>query len=337
MRRWVLIGISLVVSGVFLWLALRGVPLDEVAANIRQANFFWIVVSFLTIGGALWTRGVRWSGLVGNRVSVTQGFYIFSVAMLFNQLPLRAGEVVRTLLATRYGVPVVTGAASIIIERLIDVLTVVLLIVFGLTRIPTAPPALTNAATFFGVAATVGFIVLILLARFPNLAHNLLIKLENWIPVLARLGLRKRLEEVLDGLRPFTHWRSALHVIFWTIIAWGLSLFTLVTLGWAFDVQGIDLWLLSALSVSMAALGVAIPVTVAGIGPFQGAVRLGGEILGMNAVLAATLGIVFHGVTLLGYAVFGVIGLLGLGMSLSDLMKRADIEEKPVPGEVMGD
>jgi hypothetical protein len=93
------------------------------------------------------------------------------------------------------------------------------------------------------------------------------------------------------------------------------------------------LWLLSALSVSMAALGVAIPVTVAGIGPFQGAVRLGGEILGMNAVLAATLGIVFHGVTLLGYAVFGVIGLLGLGMSLGDLMKRADVEDKTLGEE----
>ena len=150
MRRWVLIGISLLVSGIFLWLALRGVPLDEVAANIQQANFIWIVVSFLTIGGALWTRGVRWSGLIGNRVSVTKGFYIFSVAMLFNQLPLRAGEVVRTILATRYGVPLVTGAASIIIERLIDVLTVVLLIVFGLTRIPTAPPANQRGDFFRG-------------------------------------------------------------------------------------------------------------------------------------------------------------------------------------------
>lgn len=324
MRRWVLIVVSLLVSGAFLWLVLRDQPLDEVLANIQQANFLWIFVSFLSVGGALWTRGIRWRGLVGNRVSVSQGFYIFNVTMLFNQLPLRAGEVVRTLLATRYGVPMVTGAASIVVERLIDVLTVVLLIVFGLTRIPSAPPALTNAATFFGIAATVGFLTLILLARFPNLAHNLLIFLEKRLPFLVRLGLRKRLEELLDGLRPFTHWRSALHVILWTVIGWALSLFTLVSLGWAFDVQGIDLWLLSALSVSMAALGVAIPVTVAGIGPFQAGVILGGEILGMNSVVAASMGIVFHGVTLLAYAAFGVVGLLGLGVSFGDLMKRTD-------------
>lgn len=328
MRRLILIVVSLLVSGIFLWLALRGVPLEEVAENIRQANLFWIVVSFLSVGGALWTRGVRWSGLIDNRVSVMTGFYIFSVTMLLNQLPLRAGEVVRTLLARRYGVPVVTAAASIVIERLIDVLTVVLLIVYGLTRLPSVPPAVTNTAGLFGVAAVAAFIILILFARFPNVAHNLLIKLENRFAIVARLGLRKRLEEVLDGLRPLTHWRSALHVTFWTIIAWGLSLGTLSTLGLAFDVQGIDMWLMAALSVSMAALGVAIPVTVASIGPFQGAVRLGGEILGMNAIIAASMGIVFHGVTVLGYAVFGVIGLLGLGLSFGDLVKRVDM-----PGE----
>jgi hypothetical protein len=85
MRKWILIVVSLLVSGIFLWLALRGVPLAEVAENIRQANLFWIVVSFLTVGGALWTRGVRWSGLIDNRVPVMTGFYIFSVTMLINQ------------------------------------------------------------------------------------------------------------------------------------------------------------------------------------------------------------------------------------------------------------
>jgi hypothetical protein len=36
------------------------------------------------------------------------------------------------------------------------------------------------------------------------------------------------------------------------------------------------------------------------------------------------MGIVFHGVTLLAYAAFGVVGLLGLGVSFGDLMKRTD-------------
>jgi hypothetical protein len=44
----------------------------------------------------------------------------------------------------------------------------------------------------------------------------------------------------------------------------------------------------------------------------------------LSAILAASLGIVFHGITVLGYATFGGIGLLVLGVSFGDLVKRAE-------------
>ena len=323
MRRVILIVASIVVSGIFLWLALRDVPLADVADNIRQANLFWIVVSFLLVGVSLWSRGVRWSGLVGHRIPVMKAFYLFSITMFVNLLPLRAGEVVRSLLATRYGVPFVTAAASIIIERLIDVVAVVILLAVGLAQLPSVPTAVTNTISVFALLAVVGFAVLIVFARFPQVAHNLLTWIESRVSILQRLGLRKRLEEVLDGLRPLTHLRSAASAILWTVIGWGISFITFYTLELAFGVQESNPWLMSALSITLASFGAAIPVTVASIGPFQGAVRLAGEMVGMNAVLAASLGIVFNGLTVLGYAVFGGIGLITLGVSFGDLLNRA--------------
>jgi uncharacterized protein (TIRG00374 family) len=324
MRRLLLILASLVVSGIFLWLALRDVPLAEVADNIRRANLFWIVVSFALVGASLWSRGVRWSGLLDHRISISKGFYLFTITMFINLLPLRVGEVVRTLLATRYGVPLVTAAASIIIERLIDVVAVVVLLAIGLAQLPSVPTAVTNTISLFALLAVVGFAVLIVFARFPQVAHNLLTAIESRVSILQRLGLRKRLEEVLDGLRPLTHWRSAANAIFWTVIGWGISFITFYTIELAFGVTGINPWLMSALSITLASFGAAIPLTVASIGPFQGAVRLAGEMVGMNAVLTASLGIAFHGITVLGYAVFGVIALTTLGVSFGDLMRRSE-------------
>ena len=118
-----MIAASLVVSIVFLWLALRDVPLAEVAASISEADPLWVILSFLSIIVALWVRAIRWRGLLGYRIDFKQSLYIIAVTFLLNQLPLRAGEVARSLLATRSGVPVVTAATSIIVERLLDTLS----------------------------------------------------------------------------------------------------------------------------------------------------------------------------------------------------------------------
>ncbi len=323
MRRWFFLAASLIVSGVFLWLALRGVPLAEVVTGIREADFGWVVLSLLTVVAALAARAVRWRGLLDNRIPLVQAFHVFNIAMLLNQLPLRAGEVARSLLATRSGIPVVTAATSIVVERLLDVVTVVVMIAFALSRLPSAPPAVAQAAEFFGIAAVIAFVVMIAFARYPQVADRLLIRIEGWIPALKRLNLRRRVVEVLDGLRPLTHGSRAAHAVGWTVISWAFSLGSFYTLERALSIQGVDLVMGAVLCAALASFSIAIPVSVASIGPFEGAVRVGGDIIGINPITATTFGFLIHGVSVLCYAFFGVIGLIVLGVSLSDMLKQA--------------
>ena len=322
MRRWIILAVSLIVSAGFLWLALRDVPLNEVINGIRQADPLWIVFSFVGVFGALGGRAVLWRGLLDNRLSLTQAFHILNITMILNQLPLRAGEVVRTLLTTRFGIPVVTAATSIVVERLLDVVTVVVMLAIGLTRLPSAPPAMAQAAALFGAAAVVAFIVMIGFARYPQIADRLLVWLEGHLPALKRLHLQQRVDEVLDGLRPLTHARRAAHAILWEVISWSFSLATFYCLERALGIQNVDLGLMMLLGVSLASFSIAIPVSVAAIGPFEGAVRVAGNAVGMSAVAATTLGFLFHGITVLGYAFFGVIGLIALGVSLGDVFAQ---------------
>lgn len=322
MRRWIIVLISIIVSAVFLWLALRDVPINEVVAGIQQADFGWIVMSILGVIAALATRAERWRGLLDNRIPLLRAFHILNVTMLLNQLPLRAGEVARTLLATRSGVPIVTGATSIVIERLIDVVVVVVLLAVATSRLPTAPPGVAQAATLFGAAAVFGFVVLVVFARFPQIAHRLLAWFEARVPFIQRLNGRKRLDEVLDGLRPLTQMKHAVHVILWTVLGWAASLFTFYALERALNISGVDLLIGSMLGVGLAAFSIAIPMSVAAIGPFEGAVRVAGDAVGMTAVVSTTLGFLFHGITVLVYAFFGVIGLIALGVSLGDVLKQ---------------
>lgn len=328
MRRWVILVASVIVSGVFLWLALRDVPLDEVIEGIRQADIGWVLLSMLGIIGSLSTRAVRWRGLLDNRISFMQAFHILNITMLLNLLPLRAGELARTLLATRSGVPIVTAATSIVIERLIDVVIVVLMLAVSLSRLPSAPATVGQAAALFGAAALVAFVVLIIFARYPQIAHRVLEWLEARVPLVARLNGRKRADEVLDGLRPLTQGRHALHATVWTLIAWSTSVFTFYALERSLGIENADLLVGALLGVALVSLTVAIPVSVASVGPFESAVRVAGEAVRMTALAAATLGFLFHGITVLGYAVFGVIGLISLGVSLGDVLSRSQAAQQ---------
>jgi uncharacterized protein (TIRG00374 family) len=320
MRRWIFLGASLLVSGLFLWLALHDVPLAEVVDGIRQANIGWVIVSLICVFCGQATRAIRWRGLVGFRVPMIRSLHILNVTMLLNQLPLRAGEVARSLLATQSGVPVVTAATSIVVERLIDVVAVVVTLALVLSRLPSAPAAVTQTAALFGIAAVAAFIVLIVFARYPQIAHRVLAWIETRFPVFKRLNFVKRVDEVLDGLRPLTHTGSAAHAVGWTVISWAFSAAIFYALQRALNIDGIDRVLSSLLGVTLASFSVAIPVSVAAIGPFELAVQVAGDVVGMNPVTATTLGFLVHGLTVLSYGVMGTIGLVTLGVSLGDVL-----------------
>jgi uncharacterized protein (TIRG00374 family) len=323
MRRVIFLIASIAVSALFLWLALRDVPLSDVAQSISQANPLWVIAALGFITAGLWTRAIRWRGLLDYKVETMQAFHMLNIAMLLNQLPFRAGEVARSLLATRSGVPLVTAATSILVERLLDTLLVVIWLSIALTQIPDAPPAATQAAILFGVAAVTAFIMLLVFARYPAIAHRILAFFENLLPFIKKLKLGRLLDHVLDGIKPLTQWRSALHAIAWTLISWIISLATFYCLALAIGAED-NLALMTVLAITLASFSIAIPVSVAAIGPFEGAVRLAGDAVGMSPLISTSLGFLFHGVTILGYAIWGTIGLLALGVSLSDVLKGKD-------------
>jgi hypothetical protein len=323
MRRTAFLVASVLVSALFLWLALRDVPLADVLASIRQANIFWIIAAVIFIGIGLWTRAVRWRGLLDFKIPQTEAFYIIGITFLVNLLPLRAGEVARSFLATRAGVPVMTAATSIVVERLIDTLLVVVSLSIAFSRLPSTPASATRAAALFGMAAVTAFVVLLFFARHPQIAHTILARVERLLPFLGRLPLRRLLDNVLDGLKPLTHWRSTAHAIGWTLISWAFSLAIFYALELALDIgDPAQRFTASVLGVGLASFSIAIPVSIGAIGPFEAAVRVAGEAVRLSPVLATSLGFLFHGATILGYAIFGTNGLLAMGVRLSEMIGK---------------
>lgn len=305
---------SILVSAVTIWLILRDLPIDEVFSSIRGAHGGYLLLAFLFVALSMFTRGARWWILLGKGLPLIKALHLVNLTFLGNQLPLRLGEAARTMLARREGVSIEKAAASILVERLIDTLLVVLLIAGAIAQLPEAPDYVAIPASRFGTLALAAFLCLLALARQPQRAKKLLAKICNRIPLLTRSPIESIVDKLLDGLAALTDWRRLLLTMVWSLIAWTTSLLTFYLLHLALGIE-VNYAQSVPLGVSLAALGIALPLTLAAVGPFEAAIIVTGQLVGMNSLDAIALGLLFHGLSLFGYIVFGSASLLALGLS----------------------
>ena len=157
---------GLAVTGVFLWLVMRDVPFEAVARDIARAR--WGPLLGLSIPAyllAVYLRALRWRHLTNPIQRIPTGPLFRAVAVGFmanNIFPLRMGEVVRSWYLARetgVGVPAVFG--TIVLERVLDIVTVVSL-VFGVIAVwgVGSESAIARGAVLLLPAAAVPVVVL---------------------------------------------------------------------------------------------------------------------------------------------------------------------------------
>lgn len=313
-KRSLFILASIIVSVISLTLVLRAVPISDVGDSLRRADSAYLLIVLLLATLGLLTRGIRWWLLLDRRISVLESFHMVNVMFLGNQLPFRLGEVARGILAARRGVPLVVSGASIVIERLIDMLVVVLVIAFAVSQLPSVPADLTEKAALFGALALVGFLVLLAFAHAPGPAHGLLNTILKAAPALKQLPLRTMLEHLLEGLRPLTDLRTLGNTAIWTALAWAIALAAFYFSHLALGIE-VNYLISVSLGIALTALSIAFPFSVAALGPFELAIMATGRLVGMSDADALALAFLLHGINVFCFAVWGTIGLVALGAS----------------------
>jgi glycosyltransferase 2 family protein len=131
MSRGVRIGVSVVISAVFLGFAVRGVDWWQAWAAMESANYLWILPMLPVTVWTLYIRAQRWRlflhavGVPHMRVLVAATNIGFMANMV---LPLRIGEVIRPVLVSRReSLPLSGVLASVLLERIFDMFTILFL------------------------------------------------------------------------------------------------------------------------------------------------------------------------------------------------------------------
>ena len=131
MRKNAQLILGLVVSLLALALAFRGADLGAMATALRKANYFVLAVGIAFYLLGLIFRAISWRVILGGRVPYWRVFEALNEGYLLNNLlPFRMGEFGRAyLVSRRNNLPALEALSSIVVERVIDLLMVVVLLV----------------------------------------------------------------------------------------------------------------------------------------------------------------------------------------------------------------
>ena len=223
-KRLLSLGLGLVISAGALYFLIRG-DINTIQDELTGGRYEYIAPGILLTLISFGTRGLRWRALLGYRTTTAHAFNIMNVGYMLNLLPLRVGELARCYLATRLDPPVkfFTSFSSIVVERILDLLAVLVMLAVALVFLDVPSEVRTSGAAL-GIVTVVGAVVLVYFAHNRSAAHKLLNFIMRYFKFLERLNLRDWLDHLLDGLQPLTDPRARTEAIFWTVISWILSL-----------------------------------------------------------------------------------------------------------------
>lgn len=328
------------ISVVCLWLAFRSARWAELAAAVRTVD--WTILGLAALAALLdlFLRAVRWRKLLVpiSKVSLADSFSFLSIGALANSvLPLRAGEIIRpVLLGEKRHLSKSAVFATVVVERLLDVLALVVLALVLLLVMPI-PPAVRNTVVVLGVAGLAALLVLWWVAgRLDQGDRSLPARLSDHRSGerprrIAGVELRPLLgkgwamfQSFAGGLAVMRTPRLAASASVYTAAAWGASLLYiwLVMAACHLDLP----WTASLMVLVIVNVGAAIPSSPGGLGIVHLLAILALTPWNVEQSQALTFAIMIHAVLLAVVVATGLICLWREGVGLRQLASSVPSE-----------
>jgi uncharacterized protein (TIRG00374 family) len=331
--------VVLAVGAVLLGLFLRNVDFGRVVREIAHARPEWLALSLASMFVNLSIRAFRWQYLLDPLGKVSFGSAFRATAVGFaasTVLPARAGEVIRPYFLARHERMSATGAfATIILERLLDIVTVLALLAsyvffFDKDLSQTNPVAVTwlkGIGVIASASALGALVILFVLAGDPARLGRAIERLARVIPSFAE-RLARIAEKFAKGLGAIRHPSRLLVALLWSFPLWLSIAVGIWTVAVAFQLA--VPFTGSFLIIALLVLGVAVP-TPGAVGGFHAAFRYGATaFFGASDDAAVGAAIVLHVLSIGPALLLGLYFAGQVGMNLSRMRELA----VTAPGDV---
>jgi glycosyltransferase 2 family protein len=314
--------LEILISLAFLALALQGINLKALGAALRQANYVWLLPAVLITLAILAVKGIRWQLLFHPEYHLPFAPVFTALCagyLASNVLPARLGEVVRVvLLVSDEPVGVARTVSTIVVERLLDVLSVLIILILLLPFVEL-PPAVTHAAQALGILALGGSALLLLLSRWKERVLNWSRAVLRHIRILDRPTIYLAIGHLIDGFAALRG-RLGLALIGLSLLSWFGSVGVAWCVSQAFG-MAVPLSAM-AFTVVVVALGMIVPSSPGYVGVFHYLVTVALAPFGVSKDTALSFALVWHGLNYVELSIVGLVALAIHGTSLGQVMQK---------------
>ena len=316
MRGKLWLGVA--VSVVLLWVAARGVNLDEVLQQLRQVRPAYLVPVLASIFVRFWLTAIRWQLLLRpvKRIGVHRLFAVTMIGFMANNvLPARLGEFVRAYtLGRSEALPMSLPFATIVIERVFDGFTLLVFLLGGLSFLHPTRTLLWAAVLMCGLYA--GVLATLVLIRTGRGIGAISAGL-RWLPERLEAPARRLFESFRLGLNVLGDARgllltAGLSLVIWVVNAAGVqatfAAFSLALPPFA-----------SFLLLGTIAVALVLPSAPGYVGAFQVGTVEGLALVGVPRETALSLSIVYQLTNYVPITLVGLAYLSALNLTLGEL------------------
>jgi uncharacterized protein (TIRG00374 family) len=322
MSRGVRIAIGVAISVVALYLAF---PPRSEWGHVRDAfarvQYVYALPLMLLSAYSMVVRCQRWQLLLRplGHVPFLPLFSATCIGFFCNMvLPLRVGEVVRpVLLARRTKLPVSSVLGSVLLERLLDMVTILLFLGTVVMLVPVSDTIRRSGVAFLGFAIFAMTLIIALQRRHP-LALRVTSGALALLPAAARARAENALHGFIDGLQGIGGGGALIRIMLYSLYLW---IVIASVFGIGFIACGLPVpFVTGALTlVTVVAGAVSAPSAPGFIGTFQAGCIVALAFFGVDRADAVPYSFVVWAVQWLAQIVLGIVFLLRENVSFRDI------------------
>ena len=205
-------------------------------ATLSQVDWRWLAASICLILLSNVVRALRWQVMLrplGAEIGVWRLSSDTAIGLTAGVLLGRVGEAVRPyLIAVQTGLPFSTQAAAWMLERMLDLLAVLLLCGYALIGIPPdswrlgrkVPDALLAGGYSLGLAGAVCLFLLLAFRDPARRAQTRILSALTFLPVPQQERVGRVLEAFSQGMECTRGWKSLALLFGYTLLEWAVIL-----------------------------------------------------------------------------------------------------------------
>jgi len=304
---------------------------DLFLATFSSVDWRWLAVSIFLILLTYFGRALRWEVMLrplGRKVSLRRLTYDTTIGFTAVVLLGRPGELVRPyLISLSAGVPFSTQMAAWILERMLDLLAVLLLFGYGLTRIPSHGLALGAALRW--VLSTGGYLVsgigalavllLVLFRNFSQPVQQRILSALTFLPEAPYQRASRMLATFSEGMESTRNTRFLTLLLVYTLLEWAFIVASYYTLLQAFPATSLLSITDVVILLGFVAFGSIVQIPGVGGGVQVMSILVLSEIYGVSLEVAAGISLFLWIITFVVVVPVGFVCAFHEGISWSKL------------------